>query len=487
MDQVDVGMHKAATWQRVGQTARVVGIGVSLLAGCLGPQAPAAPQTAAQTAQPNLKPPPLAVPGAERIEHIVVIYMENHSFDNLYGHFPGAEGLDPPATTATQTDPQGRVYASLPPVVNTGARPRAPDPRFPAQLPNAPFLIDRFVPIHERVPDPVHRFYQHREQINGGRLDRFVAAGDSGALPMGYHDIQTTALYGYARRFMLLDHFFQAAFGGSLLNHLWLVCACAARHPDASADMRVTLDGQGHLVKDGAYSPDGYVVNNVFPQGGPYPRNTRDVKRLVPPQSLPTIGDRLSEKGISWAWYAGGWNDSLAGGRPVSIVVPLLYFAPYGPGTPGRRLHVKDEADFVQAIESNSLPAVAFYKPAARDDQHPGYTDLVTGDRHVADLIARIEHSPAWASTVILVTYDEYGGYWDHVPPPAGDRWGPGTRIPAIILSPFARPGTVDHTVYDTTSILAMIESRFGLAPLASRDAHANNPLHALDFSRHSG
>src|SRR5574342_368912 len=130
---------RQATWQRLGRMAPVVIIGVSVLAGCVGPRAPAVPQTAARTAPPSLPSPPPAVPGAERIEHIVVIYMENHSFDNLYGHFPGAEGLDSPATTVTQTDPQGHPYAVLPPVVNTGAVWPAPDPRFPDQLPNAPF------------------------------------------------------------------------------------------------------------------------------------------------------------------------------------------------------------------------------------------------------------------------------------------------------------------------------------------------------------
>jgi len=427
--------------------------------------------------------PPAAPPGAEKVQHIVIVYLENHSFDNLYGRFPGADGIDNAGTAAAQTDEDGRPYPHLPPVLNPLERPPRPDPRFPQDLPNGPFLIDASVPNDQRVPDPLHRFYQHQEQIHGGRNDRFVAASNAGAMTMGVHDLRGTALYGYAERFTLLDRFFQAAFGGSLLNHLWLVCACTPSYPDAPQELRAVLDGSGKLLRDGVYSPDGFVINNVFPQGGPYPQGIRDVKPLVPPQHLPTIGERLSAKGVSWAWYAGGWNASLAGGRPVSIVVPFLYFAPYGPGTPGRREHLRDEADLVQAIASDRLPAVAFFKPAAKDDQHPGYTDLLTGDRHAGDLIASIEHSPAWAGTVIVVTYDEYGGYWDHVPPPPGDRWGPGTRIPAILISPFARRGAVDHTVYDTTSILKMIESRFALEPLGTRDAQANDLLRALDFS----
>jgi acid phosphatase len=143
---------------------------------------------------------------------------------------------------------------------------------------------------------------------------------------------------------------------------------------------------------------------------------------------------------------------------------------------------LKDEADLIKAIESNSLPAVAFYKPIGPKTQHPGYADIESGDRHVADIISKIERSPLWSSTVIVVTYDENGGFWDHVPPPIVDRWGPGLRVPTLIISPFARRSFVDHTFYDTTSILKMIETRYGLAPLGERDAHANDLLNSLDL-----
>ena len=100
----------------------------------------------------------------------------------------------------------------------------------------------------------------------------------------------------------------------------------------------------------------------------------------------------------------------------------------------------------------------------------------------MADLLRRIEVSPAWSSTAVIVTYDENGGWWDHVAPPVVDRWGPGARVPAIIVSPFARKGFIDHTVYDTTSILKLIETRFGIAPLGERDAKANDLTNAFDF-----
>jgi acid phosphatase len=113
---------------------------------------------------------------------------------------------------------------------------------------------------------------------------------------------------------------------------------------------------------------------------------------------------------------------------------------------------------------------VVFYKPVGRFNQHPSYTDLLSGDAHLADILERLRRGPQWSRMLVIVTYDENGGFWDHVAPPVGpgwaDRWGPATRIPALIISPFAKPGNIDSTAYDTTSILKFITLRFGLEPL---------------------
>jgi phospholipase C len=112
---------------------------------------------------------------------------------------------------------------------------------------------------------------------------------------------------------------------------------------------------------------------------------------------------------------------------------------------------------------------------------HPGYTDLESGDAHVANIIEAIRSGPNWQDTAIIVTADENGGFWDHVAPPKVDRWGPGLRVPTIIVSPYAKHGFVDHTVYDTTSILRTLEVRFGLEPLGSRDASVADLRNAFD------
>ncbi|QSA98746.1 alkaline phosphatase family protein [Methylococcus sp. EFPC2] len=421
----------------------------------------------------------------DKIGHIVVIYLENRSFDHLYGRFPGADGLDDAKPLNTvQIDERGNPYATLPPVLNTSKKPLARDPRFPADLPNGSFDLGLYVKPAEKTGDLTHRFYHHQAQINGGKLNRFAQVSDAGGLTMGHYDGSKLPLWQYALRYTLADHFFQAAYGGSFLNHQWLVCACSPFFPKAPDGMKARLGKGGELEKDGELTPDGYAVNSIYPAQPPYPESSAPDKRL-PPQTAPTIGDRLSEKGISWAWYAGGWNDAEAG-KPAGHFQfhhqPFVYYQRYAPGTAERREHLKDLTDLEAAIAQGNLPAVSFYKPIGALNEHPGYADVVSGEQHIADLIARIEHSPQWKDTVIVVTYDEYGGFWDHVTPPKGDRFGPGSRIPAIVISPYAKKGQVDHTVYDTTSILKLIENRWNLTPLGTRDAKATSLERALDL-----
>lgn len=127
---------------------------------------------------------------------------------------------------------------------------------------------------------------------------------------------------------------------------------------------------------------------------------------------------------------------------------------------------------------------MTFIKPLGPDNEHPGYSSLNNGQAHVADLVATIQNSQYWRDTAIIITYDEHGGRWDHVPPPVIDEWGPGLRVPAIVISPFARKGFVDHTQYDTSSILKFIEVRWNLEPVANRDATTGDLLTAFDFNQ---
>jgi acid phosphatase len=388
-------------------------------------------------------------------------------------------------------------------------------------------------------------------------MDRYTAGSDAAGLTQGYYDTRQLPVYQYltgpnAPRFAVLDNFFQSAFGGSFLNHQWLIAARTPVWPGAVADGGTTdlhsvVDGDGFPtgtplrpatpgVKDAALTqaanPDGsclvrpgqptpkpgtvcgdYAVNTIQPPYQPYAPGT-PVERRLPPQTTPTIGDRLSAEDVSWAWYAGGWdnaNGNTAGrgwtnGDTAGVCAnpntangavypncpdklfqyhhqPFNYFAAYAPGTAARDAHLRDEADFVRAAQIGALPAVSFVKPIGEENEHPGYASVTAGEQHLVDLIRTIRSGPDADTTAIVVTYDEIGGQWDHVPPPTSpgvaDVWGPGTRIPALVISAQLRAGRVSSLPTDTTSILATIEARYELAPLSTRDAsvHSLAPL----------
>jgi phospholipase C len=229
---------------------------------------------------------------------------------------------------------------------------------------------------------------------------------------------------------------------------------------------------------------------------------------LILPCSLwpqQTIGDLLSAKGVSWAWYSGAWQATLDGKNALPVPnfqfhhQPFNYFADMAPGTTERAEHLKDGglggSEFLKAIDAGQLPQVTFYKPQGDLNEHSGYADVLSGDQHIADVISHLQKGPQWRRMVVIIAYDENGGIWDHVAPPKGDRWGPGSRIPLIIVSPFAKRAFVDHTLYDTTSILRLITRRFALPMLPGltiRDealkANGSAPLgdfsNALDFSQ---
>lgn len=484
--------------------------------------------------------PPAAGPASadaarlQRVKHLVVIYAENHSFDNLYGLFPGANGIaQATAAQKTQLDHDGTPLKEL----LVFGRDGLPDPAYP-RLANGPFQINA-APVNKRldeiVPSPVHLFWHNREQINGGANNRFAAISNVGGWSMGYYDTSSLKLWQWARDYTLADHFFMGAYGGSYLNHQYLVCACAPRHENAPAAMRVQLDADGRLTRlpdspsasqgaiklvsrnGGQVSPDGWSLNTSQPSyqpsgippaaGGPLdradPKGTATSGEPLPPQSAPTIGDTLSAKGVSWAWYAGGWDAALADGQRApdqkrSVIYasgnnspmfqphhqPFNYHSRFAPGTPDRARHLKDGGQLLADARAGTLPAVAFYKPPGRYTQHPSYTDLKSGDEHIASLLEGLKASPQWADMLVVVTYDENGGYWDHVSPPSGegwsDRWGPGTRVPALLIGPHVKRGHVDHTPYDTGSILKFITERWGLEPLRGVRAGPGNLSAAL-------
>ena len=484
----------------------------------------------------------------DAIETVVVIYAENRAFDTLYGLFPGANGIpgrNPSSTGPVypQKDFDGSVLPVLPPAwggLTAGGQPVTLTQAQSANLPNAMFQIDdpkglgsSGIVVGQQIitRDLVHRFYNNIMQIAGGRNDQFAAYSDAGGLSMGYYDSSSMQLWKLAQQYTLADNFFMGAFGGSFLNHQYLICACAPTYPNADAAespakdsiSQVELDAQGRFKRlapadnmpasvlagaprykrDSTLTPKDasgmfHAVNTMQPSyqpSGVTAAANGDARyadpgkpTTLPPQTQATIGDTLDAKGVSWAWYAGGWN--VVTGTPdgrkqiysgkVNFQAhhqPFNYYTAFDPikNPAGRTAHLRDfDSTFLADAAAGKLPSVTFYKPQGNLNQHAGYANLSDGDAHIADVIAQLQKSPQWNRMLIVVTYDENGGFYDHAQVPAGDRWGPGTRIPALIVSPLARKGFVDKTQYDTGSILRFITHRWSLSSLpgiVERDA----------------
>ena len=471
-----------------------------------------------------------------RIANVVVIFCENRSFNNLFPDFPGLAqplaGLPP--ERFLQRDRDGSLLKVLPRIwhglvpheqVLDGERFRIGEDAITG-LANAPWRLrtpdGRPLPQALVTSSPIHVFYRNQMQIHGGRNDMFVAWGNHGALPMGHYatGADNFHLYQLAREYTLCDNFFMGAFGGSFLNHQYLVAAQPPMYPDANrspASKRIAvlegddpagtrlrlaadspasaMDGPPKFASRASLSPDFYAVNTFGPPYAPSFNRDPDNPALadlssrfiLPPQSHRTIGDALSAAGVSWAWYGGGWQMALDGNGDHGISSafpsspnfqphhqPLNYFRQFGPGTTARAAHLRDGGvgndaggnRFIADVLAGRLPQVAFYKPQGNLNMHAGYSSLTLGDAHIRAVVDALRRSPQWPRTMVIITVDENGGWWDHVEPPRGDRWGPGTRIPAVVVSPWARKGHVDHTVADTGSIQRFLNRRFGLAPL---------------------
>jgi phospholipase C len=413
-------------------------------------------------------------------DHIVVLFMENRSFDHLFGTYPGAEGIA--SYRGRQADKAGVTYASLPHPLGRDGK---PDPRFPGGLPNAPFALSRFVGPDALTNNPVHRFYHMQRQYGAGAdgvaMGKWVAEGTSGGGSMGYFErAASPAQWRLADEFVLLDRYFQSIHGGSFANHYFLVTARMANVGD-DPDHRAEISPNGTVMKDGDVSPDGYVVNNLDP---PYP--PQRVKSIMKrPSTDVTIGDRLDAKNVSWRWYAAGWGagaDAVAKGlmphhNPFQYMKRVME-------SPDGRAHIADGAEFTAALRDGTLPSVAFVKPHASQNAHANSSTVAAGDRFIADMVGAVMASRYWSRVAVVITYDEGGGWFDHVRPPVVDRFGLGTRVPALIVSPYARRGMVAHGQYEHASILKLIEWRFGLAPLTERDAGADTFLEAFDFAQ---
>jgi phospholipase C len=417
------------------------------------------------------------------------------------------------ALTIPQVDKFGNPLTTLP---NPST-----DPPVPGGLPAQPFDLSQYIAPDQKTGDIIHRFYHEQLQIDNGVLepsngsmDKFVTWSDNGSLVFSYFDATNLPEGQLAQQYTLDDNFFHAAYGGSFLNHQWLIAAASPQwNQPIPAGYQSSWDPITQTLHDNNLTIDGkYDVNTTFGLDAPHPAGIPANKLLNPindnhpaladgtpdPTYTPTIGDRLDAAGVSWRWYSGGWTNALSGNPDPLFQFhhqPFAYYANYAPLNPdgtqnpqtssllNPNAHLQDETQFFTDLSNGSLPAVSFIKPLGPNNEHPGYTDLVTGQQHVADIVHAVQNSPDWEHTAIIITYDENGGRWDQVSPPTRDQRGDRTRLPAIVISPFAKQGFNDHQEHDTLSILSTIEARFGLQPLNQADANASTL--SVDFQKH--
>ena len=506
------------------------------------------------------------------IEHVIVLVGENRTFDNLYGVYQPkkkqtisnlwskgivkADGSPGPnyhlaaqktaenVTAYTPTPTVKTPYTSLPQPYAAGAfgqRHDVPDARFPADMPNGPYQITKHVSYGAHTGDPVHRFFQMWQQINGGNNDLFVWVAEmtgvgpsnapipfapgrtyQGGIAMGFYNMSTgdaPTFKKLADNYAISDNYHQPIMGGTTVNYLALATgdvtfytdqgkpaippAKMIENPDPQPNTNnwYTEDGYrggtyiqcADLSQPGAAgihaflkklpyqafnqgncAPDTYyMVNNMDPAYSPLgePLALGADKFLLPPQTIPHIGDALTAAGISWKWYSGGRNDGKNVDKEYCAMCDTPSFFTSTMTGPDKN-KLQDMHQFYVDVkkEEKSFPAVSYIAPYDSLSGHPGYASESSFDELAADVIARVKANPElWKKTAILITFDEGGGYYDSGYVQLIDFFGDGTRIPLVAVSPYAKKGHVDHTYYDHASILKFIQRNWKLAPLSKR------------------
>jgi len=387
---------------------------------------------AAALRQPGTRPYPglpLGTDTIPQIKHIVVVMMENHSYDNRLGTLrrPGADGFTfaHGVPTATNSYANGDIQHAF-------------------HMPTTCQLDGK----------PAQDWTASHTQFDGGRNDGFVISG-SGPVAMGYWDTADQPFYhSLARTFPVADRYFSSVLGQTFPNRRYLIGA--------------TSIGQ---------------INDTLPALTDYPANG-------------TIFDALDSAAVTWKDYYSSTQQ--LGGTTLPAATSLLY-PPAFFRNPARTVPV---TAFFSDAAAGTLPGYCIVEPdyGVQSEENP--QNIAAGEAFVASVINAVMSGPAWMNTLLIWTYDEHGGYYDHVPPPAAlapDDIPPaitpgllpyngfaqyGFRVPFAIISPYARPAYVSHQVMDHTSICALVEAKWNLPAMTLRDANAVPPLDMLDFRR---
>ncbi len=537
---------------------------------------------------------------ATPIKHVIVVVGENHSFDNLFGayqpkagqkidnllskeiinadgtpgkHFNLAKqniGVDTD-TYHVVTESEGNYDAGLPQPYTTyalGQTGGVLDTRFPTNLANGPYQISDYVPYNSYTGDPVHRFFQMWQELDGGKHDKFVWVEETigtgsngnpyptggfnpkeGAISMGFFNMSTgdaPIFKSLADEYAISDNYHQAIMGGTGANFQALVTGYAAfftdptkldgsvatpyanqienPNPVAGTNNYFTEDGysggsyvncadstqpgvdavNGQLKAQGVHKNNCetdhyYLVNNYnlyWNQTSSVVRTLGSSSFTLPPQTAPTIADVLTNNGISWKYYSAdrGTDTTVFSNSVDGVPVPFhSYCGICDPLTgystimnnPTEEAKLQNYGAFLADVQNGTLPAVSYVRPFEALAGHPADSNADLYELFIQDLIAQVKSNPAlWADTAIIITTDEGGGYYDSGYVQAVDFFGDGTRIPFLVVSPYAKKGHVDHTYNDHASVLKFIEKNWKLPSISShsRDnlpnpvSHEENP-----------
>jgi phospholipase C len=376
--------------------------------------------------------------GFDDIQHLIFIVQENRSFDHYFGTFPGADGIP--------TNARGEfTVCATDPVVDRCARPY-----------HDPTLVNQGGP-HAKPHSDI--------DVNGGRMDGFIEAAIAGPFPcaetrapadcdgrrdlgpqdqpdvMGYHDAREIPNYwAYAEHYNLQDHMFGPTDSWTLPAHLFLVSAWSARCSDPNDPMSCESD----LVQDG-------VIDRQRVGAHPKIYGWTDITQL------------LFEHDVSWGYYPGG---ALCTGRPCPENGPTAAQNPLPSFTTvhdnGQLKNVQTHGDFLASLEDGTLPTVSWITPGGGGiSEHPGNGEPLTeGQAHVTRLVNAVMRSDLWATSAIFLTWDDWGGFYDHVEPPRVDENGYGLRVPSILISPWAKQG-IDSQTLTFDAYLKLIEDLY--------------------------
>ena len=369
------------------------------------------------------------------IKHVIFILKENRSFDHLYGRFPGADGV----TSALD---------------ETVMRP--------------------LTPVPDGHPDIPHCWRCSMRAFNEGKVNGFSQTEDSELYSYTqFRPEDIPNLWYLAEQYVLSDYFFASAMGASFPNHMYSIAATSGGTHDAPRQPEGLLKdrlSQGYAKTWGCDYTEGTYVEVYDAEG--------EIERIDPCFDFLTEGDLLNRARIPWAFY-GATNTQYG-----YIWSSYSAIRRYRENPELWAKHIRPVDRLIEDLEQDRLPPVTWVTPRGETSDHPGGNRWCHGYNWTTEVINAVMRSPMWPTTAVFLTWDDYGGFYDHVAPPQVDDFGFGFRVPLITISPYAKSGAIDGRLGEFSSVLRFIEDNWGLTQLTHRDRDAKNLSYNFDFTQ---